>query len=191
LLASTLLLARTHRHVRWDLAGRMLAGAVVGMPFGLVVLLAVPARVLQFLIAVVVLVFVAVLARGWRLERAGGRAELAAGVISGVLNTAVSTNGPPLVLTLQARGLDPDAFRGTISAVFAASSLVANVLLAGAGRYTADVLSYAALAPPALLIGSLGGRRLGRHLHAERFRPTVLGLLSVAAMAAGAGAIVG
>jgi uncharacterized membrane protein YfcA len=190
-LASVVLFARTRRHVRWQMVGRLLAGAVLGMPLGLVVLLAVPARVLQILIATVVLVFVVILARGWRLERADGRAEFAAGIISGVLNTSVSTNGPPIVLTLQARGLDPDEFRGTISAVFVCSSLVANALLASAGRYHGEVLSYALLGPPALLIGALGGRFLGRHLHAERFRPTVLGLLSVAAVSAGVSALLG
>ena len=73
-LASFNLLARTYRYVRWDLARSLLAGAVAGMPLGLVVLVRVDARALKVLIAVAGLGFVAILARGWRLEGVGHRA---------------------------------------------------------------------------------------------------------------------
>ena len=190
-LASFNLLARTYRYVRWDLARSLLAGAVAGMPLGLVVLVLVDARALKVLIAVAVLVFVAILARGWRLEGVGPRAEVVAGFVSGVLNTSVSTNGPPLVLALQARGLEPERFRGTISAVFAVSSVVANTLFAARGRYDLTVLGYAAVGPPALLIGGALGRRLGRDLAPEKFRPLVLALLVAAALSAGLSAALG
>lgn len=190
-LASFNLLARTYRYVRWDLARSLLAGAVAGMPVGLVVLVVVEARVLKVLIAVAVLAFVAILAKGWRLEGAGPRAELVAGFVSGVLNTSVSTNGPPLVLALQARGLEPELFRGTISAVFALSAVVANALFAATGRYDLTLLGYAAIGPPALLVGGTIGRRLGRDLAPERFRPLVLVLLVAAAVSAGVSALLG
>lgn len=190
-LASFNLLARTYRSVRWDLTRWLLVGAVAGMPLGLVVLVVVPARTLQVIIAAAVLCFVVVLARGWRLGEAGPRVELAAGFVSGVLNTSVSTNGPPLVLALQARGLEPEAFRGTISAVFAASSLVANALFAASGRYTTTVLAYAALGPPMLLLGAAVGRRAGRRLAPDRFRPLVLALLVTAAVSAAMSAFIG
>lgn len=190
-LASASLLARTYRSVRWDLTRWLLAGAVAGMPIGLVVLLVIDARALKVAIAVAVLAFVVVLGRGWRLEGTGPRAEVAAGFVSGVLNTSVSTNGPPLVLALQARGLDPEEFRGTISAVFAASSLVANTLFTASGRYDAHVLGYAAIGPPALLVGGMVGRRLGRRLAPDRFRPLVFTLLVVAACSAALSAMLG
>ncbi len=70
-----------------------------------------------------------------------------------------------------------------------ASAVGANLLLAGAGRYTGQVLGYAAVGAPALLVGSLIGTRLARRLAVARFRPLVLGLLAVAALAAGAGVL--
>ena len=58
-------------------------------------------------------------------------ATYAVGAVSGVLNTALATNGPPLVLYLRARGLAVSAFRGTISAVFVVSDVVGLAILAG------------------------------------------------------------
>lgn len=190
-LGSIVLFARTYRHVEWPLVGPLMVGAVAGMPLGLVVLLAVDERVLKLVIAGAVLCFVAILSRGWSLEGASRRADVLAGFVSGVLNTSVSTNGPPLVLALQARRLPPDAFRGTISAVFVASSLLGNVLLGAAGRYTSTVAGYALVGPPALLVGNLIGGRIGRRLPAERFRPLVMGLLVLAAVSASLSALLG
>lgn len=188
-LASTVMLARHRRHVCWPLVWPLLGGALAGMPVGLYVLIVLDERLLRLVLAGAVLVSVFVLARGWQLEGRSRRFDLGAGFLSGVLNTSVSTNGPPLVLALQARGLEPDAFRATISALFVAGAVGANLLLAGAGRYTNQVLAYAAVGAPALLVGGLIGTRLARRLAAARFRPLVLGLLVVAAMAAGAGAL--
>jgi len=190
-IGSTLLFVRHRRQVCWSLVGPLMAGATLGMPLGLVVLLAVSGRTLQIVVALTVLGFVGLLARGWSLEGAGRRVDVLAGFASGVLNTSVSTNGPPLVLALQARGLDPDAFRGTISAVFAGSAVVGVGLFAAAGRYTPAVLTYAACGPPTLAIGNLIGRRLGRRLTRERFRPVVLALLVAASLSALISALTG
>lgn len=178
---AVLLVARTHRAVRRPVALRLLAGAVAGMPLGLAALITVPERGLRLVIAVTVLFFVAVIARGWRIRRGGAVLDLAAGFVSGMLNTSVGTNGPPLVLTLQARGLAPEPFRATISAVFVGSSVVGNVLLASAGRYTPEVFRAAAISLPALVAGAVVGDRLHRRFPPARFRALVLVLLVVSA----------
>lgn len=190
-LGSMLLLARYRHQVRWGLVRPLLAGAVVGMPLGLYLLVVVDERTLKLAIAATVLVFVGVLASGWKLEGTGRVVDLAAGFVSGVLNTSVSTNGPPLVLSLHARNLDPDVFRGTISAVFAASALVGDALFASAGRYNSTVLLYAAVGPFALVVGNVVGRMAGPHLTVRRFRAAVLGLLVLASCSAVASVIVG
>jgi uncharacterized membrane protein YfcA len=151
------------------------------MPLGVVVLLVVPEQALRLAIAVAVLVAVVVLWRGAAIHGSGRGYDLAAGFASGVLNTSVATNGPPLVLVLQARRLPPDAFRGTLAAVFAASNVVAVTLVVAAGKVTADVLRTSLLATPAMLAGWLLGVRLAPRLHPERFRGIVLGLLAVSA----------
>ncbi len=189
--SSIVQLAITRGSVRWPVAGRMVAGALVGMPLGLVVLLVVEERTLRVVIAVTVLVFVAVIGSGVRLRGRGLALDVGAGFVSGVLNTSVSTNGPPLVLALQARELPPLAFRGTISATFVGSNVVAVALFAAAGRYTPDVLRSVGSGVPALLVGWLVGARLAPRFPAERFRALVLALLVATAASALASVFVG
>ncbi|MFN0028366.1 MAG: sulfite exporter TauE/SafE family protein [Acidimicrobiales bacterium] len=179
-----------HRHfVRWDLARPLLVSAAAGMPLGLYLLVVIAERPLRLLLAVVVVAFAGLLAFGWRLQGTNRAFVALAGFISGLLNTSLSTNGPPLVVVLQARDLEPDEFRGTISALFFASGLGANVLLAGAGRYHQETLVQAAIGVPALLIGSAVGARLAQRVPPAGFRRIVLGLLVVTALASAIAAI--
>lgn len=181
---SILLVARTHRNIARPVAFRLVGGAVLGMPLGIAVLASVPEEQLRLLIGLTVLAFVVVIARGWRVERGRVGLDLVAGFTSGVLNTSVGTNGPPLVLTLQARGLEPEPFRATMSVVFLASTVVGNALLAWAGRYNADVVTAAGVCLPAMVVGAVVGDRLHRRVAPDRFRTLVLAMLVVSALSA-------
>lgn len=174
---------RTRQSVRWPVVGRLTAGAMAGMPLGLVILLAVDEQVLRGMIAVTVLVMVAVLATGVRPRGEGVLLDVGAGFVSGVLNTSVSTNAP-LVLALQTRDFQPPEFRATISATYAASSIVGVALFAASGRYTADALAASAVGIPTLVIGWVVGARVARHFPPRRFRSLVLGLLVATSVSA-------
>ena len=115
---------------------RMTAAAYVGMPFGLWVFVAVDDHTLRLLLGISVLASVVLLARRINLHHVGPTLDVTAGFLSGVLNTSLSTNGPPLVFVLQARQLEPPAFRGTISQVFAWSNVVGLTLFVVAGKVT-------------------------------------------------------
>ena len=111
--------------------------------------------------------------------------------MSGVLATSIGVNGPPLVAVYHGRGFAPAAFRATASAVFFVTGVVAAVLLVGAGAMSAD--GWWALLPGllALPVGWLVGDWLHHRTDPERFRNLVLVLLVVAALTAGAEAVVG
>ncbi|MEX2080074.1 MAG: sulfite exporter TauE/SafE family protein, partial [Dehalococcoidia bacterium] len=66
------MVSRLHAKADWRVAGRLLVGAMAGMPFGLAVLIVISPRGLQVVIAVMVLVFTWMLARGLRLHAPGG-----------------------------------------------------------------------------------------------------------------------
>jgi uncharacterized membrane protein YfcA len=163
------------------IARHLVIGAYVGMPFGLWVYLAVDDHVLRGILGVAVLAATVLLAMRVQLSHVGTGLEVGAGVISGVLNTSLSTNGPPLVFALQARHLRPDAFRGTINFVFACCNLLGITLFLAAGKVTGDGALAAVVALPALAAGQLLGFPLRRHVAGDRFRTLVLGLLVVAA----------
>jgi uncharacterized membrane protein YfcA len=171
-------------HTERAVARRMILGAYLGMPVGLLVFLRVDDRVLRLLLGVAVLVAVVLLAVRLDLRHAGSRLDTGAGFLSGVLNTSLSTNGPPLVFVLQARHLAPDAFRATITTVFAFSNVLGVSLFVASGKVDRDGLVAAGIALPALFLGQVSGYPLRRHVAGERFRVLVLLLLTAAAVSA-------
>lgn len=171
-------------HLRADIdrpiAKRITLAALVGMPLGLWILSVVSDRALRLTLGVSVLIATVLLVRRINLAHVGPRLDIALGFVSGVLNTSLSTNGPPLVFGLQARQMKPDQFRATLSAVFAMSSIVALALFIAAGKVTGDGLHAVLVAFPAWLLGQALGWPIRRHFHGERFRATVLILLTIA-----------
>ena len=146
------------------------SGRVVGAPVGLAILTVTTGRQLRFLLAAVIFAFLVLTLRGFTLHRAGRAVDLGAGMVAGVLNTSLSTNGPPIVMALHAREMPPDPFRATIAAVFTGSNVIAVTLFAATGRYDVDV---AACCSPCRCrhspLGYLVGSRLRR-----RFDPVGL-----------------
>jgi uncharacterized membrane protein YfcA len=171
-------------HLRRDaepvLVRRLTIASLLGMPLGLVVLNVVDDRALRIVLGVSVLIATALLARRLSLAHVGPALDHTAGFISGVLNTSLGTNGPPLVFVLQARHLEPARFRATISAVFVFGNLFALTLFVLAGKLTADGATAAGLAVPAWLAGQVSGWQVRHHFHGERFRVLVLVLLALA-----------
>jgi uncharacterized membrane protein YfcA len=176
-------------HLRHDadppLVKRLTVASFVGMPLGLVVLNVVDDETLRIVLGVCVLIATGLLVRRLNLEHVGRGLDWVSGFTAGVLNTSLGTNGPPLVFDLQARQLDPYRFRATISAVFVFSNLMAMALFVADGKVDSDDLRAAAIAAPAWLLGQALGWPMRRHIHGERFRWLVIGLL----FAAGATAI--
>jgi uncharacterized protein len=173
-------------HAVRPLVRRLVIAAYLGMPLGLVALNVVPDSWLRIMLGIAVLVATGLLAARVRLTHVGPTLDHAAGFLSGVLNTSLGTNGPPLVFVLQGRELAADRFRATILAVFAFSNVAAIGLFAFDGKVTSDGLRAAALAIPAWVVGQAVGWPTRRHVHGQRFRRLVLALM----FAAGASAIV-
>jgi uncharacterized protein len=175
-------------HLRRDadpgLVRRLTSFSILGMPLGLVVLNVVDDRTLRVVLGVSVLTATLLLVRRLSLAHAGPGLDAGCGFLSGVLNTSLGTNGPPLVFDLQARGLDADVFRATISAVFVFSNIVALLLFIADGKVSGDELVAVAVAAPAWALGQGLGWPVRRHVHGERFRRLVLVLLSAVGVSA-------
>ncbi len=164
------------------LVRRLTIAAYVGMPFGLLVFITVNDTVLRLLLGIAVLIAVILLALRINLHHVGPRLDYGVGFISGVLNTSLSTNGPPLVFLLQARQLSPARFRATITTVFAFSNILGLSLFIASGKVTRDGIVTSAITIPAMLVGQLLGYPIRKHVHGERFRWLVLVLLTGAAI---------
>jgi uncharacterized membrane protein YfcA len=166
------------------LVKRLTIAAYVGMPFGLLIFVTVNSDVLRFMLGIAVIVAVVLIARRINLHHAGPYFDYGTGFVSGVLNTSLSTNGPPLVFALQARQLPAVTFRATISMIFALSNILGLSLFLVSGRITREGLIVTAVTIPALLLGQAIGFPIRKHVHGERFRVLVLVLLTGAAISA-------
>ena len=176
-------------HARSDLVRRLFGAACAGMPLGLAVFVFVPERGLRVMLGVAVVAAATVLARGFEIKRASRNTEIALGFVSGVLNTSVSTNGPPLVFLLHAKRLAPGEFRGTISRVFFYSNVVSAALFAAAGKVNGPSLVMSVVALPVMYTMQWVGARSTARVGPERFRVLVLGLLFLSGVSAVASAL--
>jgi uncharacterized protein len=165
------------------LVKRMIIPAYLGMPIGLLIYVVVADDVLRVMLGVAVLAAVVLLVAPVPIP-VGAPLDIGAGFISGVLNSSLSTNGPPLVFALHARNLAPHTFRATISMIFSLSNVVGLTLFVVAGKVNRDGLVAAAVALPAMGIGQLLGLPLRRRVDPARFRVLTLALLVVAAISA-------
>ncbi|QXC62158.1 sulfite exporter TauE/SafE family protein [Aquihabitans sp. G128] len=161
---------------------RLLLGAALGLPIGVVGLRLLPDDPLRVALAVVVLTMVAVLAGGYRRASTAPRTQVAAGVLSGLLNGSLGTGGPPVIVLLQATGTEQHRFRATTTAFFATCDLAAIPLILVSGATTATGWWSAAASIPVLLVGDRVGHRLAYRIDRDQFARVVLGLLAVTAV---------
>jgi hypothetical protein len=180
---------RGRGHVDRSTVGAVTVAAIVGMPLGLFVITHADDRVLTIAIAVAVIAFSLLLWRGERFP-VGRGTEAAAGFTAGILSTSTGTSGPPIVIALSAKELEPAVFRATISAIFLVQGAAALVFFAIGGQITRDAVSVALVGLPGVIVGSIVGERGFRRLDARTFRRVVLGMLFLSGVVALLGALV-
>jgi hypothetical protein len=174
---------RWRAHLQRRMAVILVGTALLGAPLGAWFLRDADERLLAATVGIVVLVMTAAIWRGLRVPP-GVPTQVVAGGLSGALAASVGTNGPPLVVALDAEGLTPDAFRATLQTVFAFQGTIAF------GTFIANGLVGSSLAPAvaAGLIGAAAGAvigdRLARRVDRARFRSFVLATLGISGVLA-------
>jgi uncharacterized membrane protein YfcA len=177
-------------HVQWRTAGVIVAVAVVAMPLGLYLLVALPASALTALIGVAVLVSTYLVWRRPALpERRGTLMYI--GLIVGLLTTATGTNGPPLVAAFQSLGYGKQAFRATIAATFVGCGIVSIGFFAYGRELTTPAVQACLVGIPGGFIGWWAGDHIFRRLDTSVFRIVVLVALVAASLVTLVRAIVG
>jgi hypothetical protein len=155
------LLPRAVGMVNWRRIGTILAAAVVGAPFGNLLLTAVPAQPMRWAISAIVLAAVAMLASGWRYHGPPHiAATLTTGVSSGFLNGLSGMAGPPIVFYYLA-GKEPAAeVRANLTTYFVFVDLAAVAVFAARGLVGWPTMVQGAALAPAVILGGVIGERL-------------------------------
>jgi uncharacterized membrane protein YfcA len=172
-----------------EMSQRLVCSALIGMPFGLWLLLNLDARLMKGILGIVVLFGVFLSVKGFDLQRLPKAFDYAMGVVSGVLSTATSTNGPPLVFLLHARHFEPIDFRAVLNRVFTFLNFFTLVIFTLAGKMTGEAIRLALLSIPVMGTGVFIGTRLRTKINPDHFRNLVIGLLTLSGLSAIANAL--
>ena len=179
------------RNINRNMTRRFVLATAVGSPVGLLLFVYANQSALKIVLGLSILFGVFVLSRGLELQHVSSWLDWIMGVLSGVLLMATSTNGPPLVLVLQARRIDPAPFRATLNMVFLVSATFGLVMFGLAGEILRSDVNVAAFAIPAMVIGVSTGVVIRKYVQQELFKKIVLFLLTIGGLSSLFGGIFG
>jgi uncharacterized membrane protein YfcA len=182
LVMSTLtlvMLLRSWQQVDLRSAWRVMVAAVIGIPFGVWGLWALPSDWVTLGLGIVlVLVGLFYLTRptlGWV---PGPRWGYLFGFISGLLGGALNVGGPPVIIFGTLRRMPPAEFRATLQGCFTPLNFFILLGHALAGLWTQPVLELYAWSLPVILVAFWLGTQVQRAIPARSFERVVyLGLV--------------
>jgi len=178
-------LPRAWKSANWHAIYRLLLGAVLGAPLGVLALAYFSTNAMRVIIGLVLLGAVLALWRGYRFKkRPPTTAQLGIGIASGILNGATAMGGPPVILFFLASPEGVAVGRASLLVYFffiSAWSIVAQAL---AGLLNFNILMLALLMIPVMAIGNVFGDRLFHRVKAPTYHRVALGfLLAIAVLA--------
>lgn len=169
---AVLILVGHWTRVDWKAGARLVAGSIVGIPLGVLLLARAPEGPLVVALGALVLLYgLSGLVRP-AARITGERPGLTylVGLVAGFLGGATNTNGPPVVVYGMMRGWPAERFRATLQGYFLPTGLLILLGHGAAGFWTPAVLRLYAFSLPAILLGVWSGDRASRGLAENRIR---------------------
>ncbi len=160
----------------------LVAGALVGVPLGVLALSWLPAQGLFAVLGIVMLLYAAQNLRpsvrqGPPLSDRWGPLF---GLVSGALGAAFNTGGPPAILYVAWKRLDKGATKATLLGFFCCISFVQVPLLAHQGLLQMEHVRTDLALVPAILLGAGAGLLVYQRLNAARFAKVLVVLIGLA-----------
>lgn len=180
LVVEIAMLLRYRAAFRLQAVWRLMAGAVCGIPLGVLAISHLPEQLVMLVLGLVVLSYALYALAGLRVPPLKRRRwAFVFGFAAGLLSGAYNTGGPPYVIYGTGRGWEPAQFKSNLQGVFILSSCVVILSHLLSGNITQQVLAGAALALPAAGLGLAAGLFFDRWISPPLFRRLVLALLVV------------
>jgi uncharacterized membrane protein YfcA len=178
-------LRRAWKTANWHAIQRLLIGAVLGAPFGVLALTYLPPNAMRVMIGLVLLFAVIALWRGYRFkQRPPTSAQVGIGFASGLLNGATAMGGPPVILFFLASPEGVAIGRASLLVYFFFISAWSIVTQTVAGLIDLKVVVLALLMIPVMAVGNLIGDRLFARAKAGTYQRIALGFLLLIAVLA-------
>ena len=182
-VAGVQLLPSAIPRANWRRTLLLAAMAAIGIPVGGRLLISLDATAVQYALSATVLVFVVLLASGWRFRGTPGVAATGvAGILSGLLTGFAGIGGPPVVLLHLLGPEEAATSRANLIAYFFLSQILALLMFGFHSMLTPAVLRDAAILAPAFLVFLyIGGRLFGRS-HERAYRRVAIAVLALVAL---------
>jgi len=149
---------------------RLSVGTILGVPFGVALLVYVPGRIVAVVLGAVLAMYGV-----YNLVPTAARKEVGlqwaypAGLFAGALGSAYNFTGVPVVVYGTLRGWRPAVFRGTLQVHFVIAGILVVAAQALGGIWTPRFPSLFALSLPAIAVGTWCGHLLHARIPAHRF----------------------
>lgn len=159
----------------------LVIAGVATVPIGMYLLLVLDTVTLKIMVGCVIVVFAVAFLLGFRKAIGRERVGLVlAGLLSGTLNGAISTGGPPVILFLTNQGVAKQEFRASLITYFLFLNVATVPIYFAGGLVSGAVITYAAALIPALLLGALVGSKILHVIPEKAFRTAALTVVVVA-----------
>lgn len=165
------------RSIDFKFLGILFIGSVIGQPLGLLIFQFVPGNTLKIIVSLTILIFLIVM-QFYRRKIIETRLKTGTvGFLSGILTTATSMGGPPLILYLANAEKDKYVMRATCIAYFALTNISAiAIYLAGSTDFS-FALEQGLYLLPFCFVGLWAGNRLFPYLSQKMFRRLIFIML--------------
>ena len=150
----------------------LLGGYLLGTPLGLLLLKGLPQPLWMTALGAFLVLYSLFSLGGYRTDFPWLREQrLGLGIASGLLGTAFSTNGPPIILHVAAHGeWDADRQKAILSVFFSLSGGITLLAHGSLGLITEEVLHWFLWMLPLLMLGAQTGVFLYRRMGQDDYR---------------------
>jgi uncharacterized membrane protein YfcA len=180
LVMTLLLFIQLRGYFQWKKLFPLVAGALPGVPFGVLFLKHVDKSVIQWILGTTLTAYalygLVVRSRGRGLDVKWG---FPFGFLAGGLGGAVGASGPPVIVYTSLQSWSKDEIKITLQGFYVISGAVVVLAHALNGLTTWPVLRFSGVALPWLLLGTYAGSRFYGFLGEDTYRRVVLVLLGL------------
>lgn len=165
--------ARTE--VKFAVVAPMVAGALIGMPLGVMILLGGSVTLIRLMVSLL-LIYVGVTRLVPRRMAARALSNWWGGIAgfgTGILGGATNMGGPPIIAYAARQQWSPAVFKASLLTTFLFNSGGKSVLLIWQGSLDRPMLGMVALLTPVVVVGSMAGIRLFSRIDRDLFGKTV------------------
>jgi len=180
LFINSMIVVSARKHIAIREIGILILMGIVGIPLGVYGLNTISPYNLKLIIGIIIIITAIAMLVGFKFQMKNKFFSYTiAGLLSGVLNGAISMSGPPIALFLTNEGYERDKFRANINTFFLITNVVTIIAFSLNGIMNYEVIHYAIINILFLMIGTFIGIKFSPKINEATFKKVILVLLIV------------